>query len=523
MSESKRRRQILQSIQSRILTLGNSNRDRWNIFSIEPEITIEQFCQRIGALGISIEPHEILTLWRAVGISNDTMQFADFVRFLQASSEDICGCEDSSVKRSKNISEIFGTNYKRLLGKFAESDPTITGFITHRAFNDIAAWYGLTNRSDIRMIVQKYDDGSGNITYFQFIADLCYDSFSPPQERRAPPPPSIDTSFSTSFESFTSSPISPCQSYQPQSGSELRYTPQLQRSPRRNDCDDSFSRDQDIYPPQREMLNHSYDGYATPPRRSPKPVPFTSPRRNDSRYSPRLSGGSPSSGGRGKLDPEIFGQYSPRSPPTSPSSGGRGKLDPAIFGEKPVIQTVIEQPEFNADDCVNAERINGLTPAQLIELISKQVGKHFRRGKQAYIKWRGKDDLLTANDIRNGLAKDANIVVPLRDINVVMNQYGGPFSLSTFIRMLSDGASLAENKKSPGGMRQITENEAAIIRIAEQVHGNEWEIVVAKARNAEEMCRGLKNLGIRVSQDDIRVLMAKLGRSGLIKAINMHL
>lgn len=527
MSESKRLRQMLQAIQSRLQTLGNSNKSRWNIFSNASEINVEQFCQRISVLGIDTTPQEVLTLWRAVGISTETMQFTDFVRFLQSSSDEIPFSEDFSAKRSKNIADIFGSNYKRLLSKFTEADPTVTGFITQRGFNEIAAWYGLSNKGDIRSIIQKYADDNGNIMYFQFIADLCYGAFSQQsRQRKNLAPPSIDTSFRTSFDDLSGSQQSPVQSYQPQAKSELRASPQ--RSPRRNDLNDSFSRDIDPYIPQPSTPNYSYNRYnesqfSTPPRRIMKQQPATSPRRNEPFFSPRSSGGSPGSGGRGKLDPAIFGQYSPRSPPASPSSGGRGKLDPAIFGEKPVVQAVPEQPEFNADDCTSAERVSGLAPAQLVELISTQVSKNFKGGRQAFVKWRGKDETLSANDIRNGLARDANIVVPLRDINVIVNQYGGPLSLSSFVRMLSDGSSLAESHKSMSGMMKTTDDEAAIIRIAEQVHGNEWEDVVARARNAEEMCRGFKNLGIRVSQDDVRTLMSKLGRSGLISAINSRL
>ena len=87
-------------MQQRLQTLGNTNRARWNIFSTEPEITFDQFCQRIGALGIDSNPQEIATIWRSVGIPPDSMQFADFVRFLQASTTFdslICGTKDGAL------------------------------------------------------------------------------------------------------------------------------------------------------------------------------------------------------------------------------------------------------------------------------------------------------------------------------------------------------------------------------------------------------------------------------------------
>ena len=525
-------------MQQRLQTLGNTNRARWNIFSTEPEISFDQFCQRIGALGIDSNPQEIATIWRSVGIPPDSMQFADFVRFLQASTT-FDSPNGSSPKRPKTLSEMFGSNYRTVLNKFLEADPTVTGLISSRAFQEISTWFGIDSKSDIRFITQRYDDGQGSIKYFLILSDLCYGTqmSSSASFGKITPPPSLDTSFRTSFDDFYdqtyppkqgSPQQSPQQSYQPQrrANDVMRsQQPQQQYSyspSRRQNFEDDFKapyipqQPYSPYSPYNPSSPFGNDSYTSPSRTRNTPPPRTY-------FSPRSSGGSPGSGGRGKLDPDIFGQYQQKSPPASPSSGGRGKLDPAIFGEKPVIQGMPEQPEFNADDCTNAERVNGLAPAQLVELISKQVGKYFRGGKQCFSKWRGKDDYLTANDIRNGLAKDANILVPLRDLNIIVDQYGGPLSLSSFVRLLSDGSSYAERHSSMRGMRQTTEDESSLIRIADQVEGNEWEDVVMKARNAEEMSRGFRQIGMRVSEDDIRTLMSKLGRGGLVNAIKARL
>ena len=239
---------------------------------------------------------------------------------------------------------------------------------------------------------------------------------------------------------------------------------------------------------------------------------------------PRSPGGG--SGGRGRLDPTIFGEGPSRSGMSSSgesSGGGRGRLDPSIFGQRSTRDDLPEQPVQHADDFVGAERMDGLTPTQLVEVIAKQVSRVSRGSKQCYTKWRGTNDLLDANDIRDGLARDANILVPLRDLQLIVSHYGGPMSMSTFVRMLGDGARYADQNSTIAGVKRASEDEAALLRIADQVIGTQWETMVLRARNAEEIARGFSAMGVHVSETEIGTLTSKLGKTGLVDAIKARI
>jgi hypothetical protein len=228
------------------------------------------------------------------------------------------------------------------------------------------------------------------------------------------------------------------------------------------------------------------------------------------------------SGGRGDLDPAIFGE-SLRRRSSGDGSGGRGRLDPAIFGTRRTTDELPEQPKMGADDIAGAEPVDGLTTNQLIALISKQVSRISRGSKQVYNKWRGARDFLDAENLRDGLARDANIRVPLRDLHVIVTQYGGPMNMSAFVRMLGDGVKFADQAASIDGLQRATEDEATLIKIADQVIGNDWQEVILRSRTAEDVVRGLARYGIRLTESEIWALMSKLGKTGLVDAIRARI
>ncbi|EAY08739.1 hypothetical protein TVAG_251650 [Trichomonas vaginalis G3] len=510
MTEGIRRRQTLQQIQSRIKSLGTSDWNIWNMFSTEDNLSIEQFSSRIYALGFEVSQQDIAILWRAVGITSNTMTYNDFIRFLQYQGS------ESNNNLNLSLNDRLRSNAREFLNKFLESDQNASGLVTYRIFNEIGDYFSIP-KSEIQDMIDRYDDeGTGYIKYFKLISDICYSKNDIPTPKFSAPPLEIPPSPHRINDDLQRN-----QNSSPNKSRRSTYDPTPTSSPYRqysSERNDSFE-----YSPERRSEDYSPNSVHSPYRDFPSanssPNMSPSGRRLDpsifGQFSPK-SPSSPSFGGRDKLDPSIFGQYSPKSP-SSPSSGGRGKLDPSIFGEKPVIMTS-EQPEFNADECTNCERLNNLPPKELVKIISQQVSKFFRGGKQAFSKWRGKSEYLDVEDIRNGIARDTNILVQRRDLQEIIKIYGGPFNLSSFVRMLSDGSSYSESRN-----RDVTEGEAAISRIASQIRNDSWEDVVIRARNAQEMCRGFKEIGMRVSESDIQNLMQKLGRSGFINAIRSKL
>jgi hypothetical protein len=350
-------------------------------------------------------------------------------------------------------------NRRAVLMKFIEADPTTTGEISHRAFADVCSWFS-DRPGDVRGVVARYDPAnSGRFNYFVFMADLCDGQPRPPPPDlpRAPPKaPPIDTSFDARPDLDASDIRSP------RSGGRTRLDP----------------------------------------------APF-----GESAAVRPASG----SGGRGALDPAIFGD-SVRRRSSGEGSGGRGHLDPAIFGARRPTEDLPEQPRMSADDVAGAEAVDGLTPNQLMSMISRQVARISRGSKQVYNKWRGPRDLLDAESLR-----DANIRVPLRDLQVITTQYGGPMSLSAFVRMLGDGAKFADQSASIDALQRATEDEATLIKIADQVVGNDWQDVILRSRTAEDVVRGLSRYGIRVTESEIWTLMSKLGKTGLVDAIRARI
>lgn len=234
-------------------------------------------------------------------------------------------------------------------------------------------------------------------------------------------------------------------------------------------------------------------------------------------YEPRRSPSSPK-----VLESSLFPSPTKNLSPGSPG-GGRGKLDPSIFGHKPVVEPPPETPVFDADKCKNAERIFGLPLPQLIEVVSKHVARSFKSSKAAFGKWRGKNDFLNAQDLRNGLARDCDILITREDANSIVQQYGGPMNMSSFVRFLSDGSKYEEQHKSLQGLKQATGEEAVWRRVANSVKGYDWESIVMKARNADELIYEFRRRGVNIESSDLYYITSKYGRSNFINAVRARL
>ena len=566
MSEGNRLRQLLQDIQGKLSRLGATNRARWEVFSPDTEMSQRQFVSRLASFGINVPPQDAATLWHASGIPTDTMKFSDFIKFLQANSSSIPDAFSTIAPPQSGTSLIdaMRSNTRTLLTKFIEMDPSTTGTITYRAFSDICNWFSSTdNQNSIRKIIYRYDpQNTGNFPYFYFLADLCSNgskgfgmSKKPPQldvgyseqnqsgsafSQFAPPP--IETYSPTQVRRSNYSQYSPAQSanrsdyspYSPSQSNRSDFSPYSPSQSNRSDFapysnkspsayDNSYDNFNAYGSPRSSKGQSNYsltesDNYSNIKLNSPS----QSPKYNTS---PSINYRRSASGGRGRLDPAIFGENtSMQNKAATTSSGGRGRLDPSIFGQRPVNDGVPEQPIKHADDYVNAERVEGLTPNQLIELISKQVSRLYRGSKQCFTRWRGsKHDFLDANDIRDGLARDANILVPLSDLQVIVNQYKGPMAMSTFVRMLGDGSRFALNNSSIEGMKKTTEDEASLIRIADQIIGTQWEDMVIRSGSVEDIVKGFESMGVYTNEEDVNRLTAKLGRMGFVNAIRARI
>jgi hypothetical protein len=103
------------------------------------------------------------------------------------------------------------------------------------------------------------------------------------------------------------------------------------------------------------------------------------------------------------------------------------------------------------------------------------------------------------------------VTVALREIEDLIDAYGGPMPLSAFVRMLSDGSRSAAPP---------TEEDAAVMEIARRVRGEKWEQIIFRSTTVDDIVRGLADEGIEVTEPEIRLLTSKLGRMGLIDAVH---
>jgi hypothetical protein len=199
---------------------------------------------------------------------------------------------------------------------------------------------------------------------------------------------------------------------------------------------------------------------------------------------------------------------------SSSRGGGCGKLDPAIFGRRPPPDSPPKFQRQSADAIVGVKPLPNLSVGELLRAIPKFVFKCSKTLKDCYQRWRGMHEFLTAEDMRDGLALDAKVLVPLSGIQALMERYGGPMTVSAFVRMISDGS----RSDAPP-----TEDDSALTTIAARLRGEKWADIVFSSTCVEDIVLRFEQEGIEVSEKEIRLLTSKLGRTGLVSALQARL
>ena len=470
MSDLNKSKKLLKLIQTRIQKLGPTNRSRWIVFSSDSEMTIPQFIKKLNNYGINITNGELSNIFKLVGITTGKMQFTEFVKFMQTEFNSTLNNIENNLE-GLDLIDTLRKNRKQLILKLIEIDSLSMGTLRHKVFIDLCLNYGNFNENEIFDIIKKYDPTNcGYINYFILLAELCNPSILSQYIKipiENPIPLNIEKEENKIFLNI-----------------EKEENNSLSKSPEK------------FFP----KAFYNDDNSNTISFKSNKDYTLSSPRTN--------------------LDPLIFTQLSSRSQPNTLSpSGARNNLDPTIFGFKNKILPPPEQKIITADEIINAEHINDLTIPQLLILISKQINKTFKNARQSFSKWKGFKDKLDINDFRNGFARDLNLILPLKDLEILFNQYGGNLSLSSFIRMLSDAHSLDENYNTIEGFKNETDDEIELNYIASQIKGGNWENIIYQNNNIIDMIKDLKNLNINVNPEKLHLLASKYGKTGLINSL----
>lgn len=108
--------------------------------------------------------------------------------------------------------------------------------------------------------------------------------------------------------------------------------------------------------------------------------------------------------------------------------------------------TSIQRQYYDATDPSKFTREDGTPVKELVTQISDIAYTAWPNSWTCFLKWRDPHhDLLDANDLRNGLKHDNNLVISQAEAQRVIDAYGGPMNHSTFAVMLHDGSHFNPN------------------------------------------------------------------------------
>lgn len=494
---------IFKQIQAKILKLGPTNKARWTVFSNGGHVSPSRFYKRFKEFDIRLNKSDVNNIWKLVGVSTDHMTYEDFCKLIEydvnvrerrMSMREMESSLDSSLDlryepqnthltnkpttplpKDVPIDVVLKQNRRAILMKCLERDPFTDGKLKINQLVDACQWLGVGTENELLGFLTDYvADDDGYIPYFLLLDTLCMSDLSKTRERSATYQEPVPTpvQMRVSFEQPSPPPV-PIPSQDPFPSARTNSPPPpINESDISDPLDEYFSR------------LKSQPGRIRAP---PEPIPEV------------------------KIENEVM------VTPIRHRSPGRN-LDPAIFGAKPLIKDLPPEPMHTADECVNAKVVEGLTIGQYIELISKSVFRNFKNAKTAYNKWRCSSDFITADLLRDGLARDANVVIPSEFACQICEQYGTKLSLSSFARMVSDGG---RTQSAEGGA--VTDDDLLISEIAKQISKRGWEDVIVKCQSADEIAKGLEDYGVKISSSLIHLLVSKGGKMGLIDSIHSRL
>ena len=248
-------------------------------------------------------------------------------------------------------------------------------------------------------------------------------------------------------------------------------------------------------------------------------------------------------GGRSHLDPSIFGESQPKSPAheskarhgLDPSifgertstaqaesrGGARAQLDPSIFGEKPVEAKVQAAPAAKID-LENAKDCTDYNADQTISLIARVANSKFKSIRDCFGCWRGGSDRLSWEDIYRGMVNDAKMEISPEIVESLVQEYGGDLTVSSFTRLISDGARL----NTPEPVREAppppSERDIMMEKIATALKGKTWEVTIRGSKNALDLSRNLKKFGINLKSEDLRGTFEELGIRKIVEEIKQR-
>jgi len=484
MSDTQRIRKTLLRIQDKLKSLGSSNRNRWASLSTGSTMGISQFISKVKTFNVQFEDSELMVILDTLEIP-DNLTFTEFVKFMQADVDEFVprssGRQISSDRgfdepaprfapQGKMIGEpsadsIIHENLREIINSCMDVDTLLSGEVSKRQFSDICKVFGINEFSPSWKFVINAGDplSSGIVSYFAIAKHVCKsDSFgSEPVSR------DMDRfSFETPKMSFDPPPRS-------------SYDQQYNQEPKRPS-------------PQDNQRKTAFE--QTTSNESQRKAPIGSEYRRAALEKSNIFG-----------EPEIQTRITPRN-----------RVPDSPYGE--------QRPNSSSQNQFSGKvRVEGLPPNELSKAISKHIMETMGSTKNAFQKWRGMNDRLNAEDVRQGLFKDANVAVPIEDLEILFRQHGSSVNLTGFVKMMSNGSEFSGSSSSsfeaPQQERKKTVDEQALDSIASQLGGKDWEQIIFKANSTDDVMRGFKRINVVANEDEVRRLMSKLGKTGLIDTL----
>lgn len=578
MSEKQYYRDLLLRVQDKIRSLGATNRNRWAAFCYGRSMTIDEFSEKMKKYNLTFQGNDLNVLWNSIGIEGD-MTFTEFLKFMQTDVDDFVpvvstrrtyaneepsdlpplqkayetpnydnkfdrspyggnsnydqspynaggntsydyakpvrgsdyspnyggygndrfndddrfggdkyAAPSSGSLSNSSASDLIHENLRDIVIGCMSKDLLITGEVSKSAFIDVCTKYGVPESSfGFNKIITVGDPTmSGLIQYFTVAAHVCQNA------QNALPP--LDTGANNfrseqkySYEPPRDTYESNVSNYEPKPVSPKNYRNQVDFNSPTGPADGirkASSRSDDVR--QRKLAYESSISFGETP--DPPQLVKTAIQ-----------------------DHNIFGAPEPYKAPQSPA---RAVQSPQNFYQAPPAQNYYQSPN-------SAPREN---PDDVLMKIGQVVA-----GKSTLLfnKWRGYNTRMTAADLQKGLLREYDMNISIETIQEICDRYGGELNLSGFVKLMADGASMQPAAKGratyTGSSRKMTEDDQTIDDIARQFSGQDFESIVAKARNADDLCIIFSRCGINFDEARVKKLVAKQGKNGFVDAIALKL
>ncbi|OHS99904.1 hypothetical protein TRFO_08229 [Tritrichomonas foetus] len=229
----------------------------------------------------------------------------------------------------------------------------------------------------------------------------------------------------------------------------------------------------------------------------------------------------PGYGGRGPLDPEVF--LEANRPKMRRNSFSELEIRPLSVNTAPPQIEVKSIPKTPQRNEIRAEsripRIQTTMEAiiQAKQRLANSISK-LGSAQEFFGRWQN-GSLIGAEEIHNGILAESQYDFSLELLYMLMQNNGGPFTMSEFVSLISDAEAWKSQKVDFNKLRKDTEEDVVLTRIAQRTAGTQWEEAVYDAVSAQTFVEGLMKVKVYINTNNVLSLYDRLGTNGLINAI----